>query len=158
MVNLLSFFSYRYVFNNIFFVAETSRKHCVLPVLNRTCVKDYQIPGTNKVIEKGIEVIISSYGLQMDAQYYEEPEKFNPDRFIDESAAASKPFMPFGLGPRKCIGWRFGKMQTKIGLLLMLQKFRFELEPKLKCQNIKYDAQAILLAPLGEINLQVLKR
>lgn len=79
-----------------------------MPVLNRTCVNNYQIPGTDKVIEKGTEIFIPAYALQMDKKYYENPDKFIPERFTEEGSAGKnskdKPYIPFGDGPRNCIG------------------------------------------------------
>lgn len=136
---------------------ETLRKYPVLPLLNRTCVKDYKIPGTDKIIEKGVEIFLPIYGLQNDATYYEQPEKFKPERFIDESVA-KKPYYPFGDGPRNCIGMRLGKMQTKVGIVIMLQKFKYELEDRLKNSEMKFDPNSFLLAPLGGLHLKVSKR
>lgn len=68
-------------------------------------MKDYQIPGTNRVIEKDTEIYIPAYALQMDEKYYEEPMKFKPERFSEEGAATGKKmYIPFGDGPRNCIG------------------------------------------------------
>lgn len=40
------------------------------PMLTRTCVNDYQIPGTDKIVEKGTEVFVPIYALQRDEKYY----------------------------------------------------------------------------------------
>lgn len=63
-----------------------------------------------------------------------------------------------GDGPRNCIGMRLGKMQTKVGLVLMLQKFRFELENESKNRELEFDPKSALLAPLGGVHLRVFKR
>lgn len=141
---------------------ETLRRYCIVPLLNRTCVIDYQIPKTNKVIEKGVEVFIPAYSVQMDPKYYEDPEKFDPERFMEEGSAAknlvNRPYIPFGDGPRNCIGMRMGKMQTKVGLVLMLQKFRYELEANLKGKPMEFDPKVFLLAPRVDVKLNVLHR
>lgn len=59
---------------------------------------------------------------------------------------------------RNCIGMRQGKIQTKVGLIMMLQKYRFELEEKLKDRELGLNPKAFLLAPLGDIKLHVFKR
>ena len=133
---------------------ETLRKYPIVPVLNRTCVKDYKIPGTDQVIEKGVEVFIPALALQNDGNYYNDPEKFKPERFIEESSA-NKPYYPFGDGPRNCIGMRMGKIQTKVGILLMLQKFKYELKSK---HDMEFDPQLFLLAPKDSVKLRVIKR
>lgn len=143
-------------------IAETLRKYPVLSVLTRGCVKDYQIPGTNITIEKGVELFIPALGLHRDEKYYDEPLKFDPDRFSDESSAGTnqvtRPYYPFGDGPRNCIGMRLGKMQTQVGLVLMLQKFRYELHDGLKNGELKFDPTQFLLSPLGGLSLRIFKR
>lgn len=131
-------------------------------MLTRTCVKEYRIPGTDKIIEKGCEVFIPIFALQRDEQYYDEPDKFDPDRFSEENLAGTnqinRPYIPFGDGPRNCVGLRLGKLQTKCALVMMLHKFRFEYEEKLKDRHMKFDPKAFLLAPEGGIHLRVFKR
>lgn len=87
-------------------LAETLRIYPAIPSLNRQCTKDYHIPDTDVVIEKGTKVLISILGLHHDPEYFPEPEKFDPDRFSDENKHNIRPFtyLPFGDGPRNCIG------------------------------------------------------
>lgn len=49
-------------------------------------------------------------------------------------------------------------MQTKTGIVMMLHKFRFEYEEKMKNRKMKFDPKAFLLAPLGGLHLRVIKR
>lgn len=135
-----------------FCLSETLRKYPVLGILNRTCLSDYKIPGTNKVIEKGTEIIIPVLGLHNDSNYWPEPKKFDPNRFGDEQPTV---YYAFGDGPRNCIGSRLGKMQTKVGLVFMLQKFTFKLEDT---REMKFDVKSFLLSPEGGLYLRVLKR
>lgn len=93
-------------------VKETNRKYPGLPILNRECTKDYKIPGSNYIIKQGTAIIISLLGIHRDAQHFPEPEKYDPDRFTDEKHAYNEDvYIPFGDGPRSCIG--------KIHLLIM---------------------------------------
>jgi len=75
-------------------------------MLNRECTKSYEIPGTNVILEKGIQVVIPVMGMQYDPQYFPEPEKFDPERFSEEAKSKRHHYvyMPFGEGPRICIG------------------------------------------------------
>ncbi len=82
------------------------RKYPGVPMLLRTCTKDYQVPDSKFVIERGTLVYIPIYGLHHDPQYFPDPEKFDPDRF-SEAGKASRPYyayLPFGEGPKICIG------------------------------------------------------
>lgn len=155
---------FSHYFSNCFsFLLETLRKYPVLSVLTRGCGKDYQIPGSNITIEKGVEVFIPVLGLHRDEKYYTEPLKFNPDRFNDDDLIGSnqvtRPYYPFGDGPRNCIGMRLGQMQSKVGLVLMLQKNRYELhDGQLKHDELKFDPSQFLLSPLGGLSLRIFKR
>ena len=53
---------------------------------------------------------------------------------------------------------RLGKMQTKVGLVMMLQKYKFHLEDKLKNRELVIDPKAFLLSPQGGLKLNVVKR
>jgi cytochrome P450 family 6 len=80
--------------------------HSPAAQLSRTCIKDYKLPDQDVIIEKGTTVIIPVMGIHYDEEYYPEPEKFDPERFTEENKK-SRPnytFMPFGEGPRNCIG------------------------------------------------------
>lgn len=141
-------------------MAETLRKYPSLPALNRICTKDYQIPGSNCIIEKGTSVMIPSFSLHRDPKYYPNPMKFDPNRFLAANTAnktfIDMPYMPFGDGPRNCIGLRLGKLQTKVGLLSMLQKYKYNLvEPQ---KDIIISPKTVLMAPVGGIHLKVTRR
>lgn len=86
--------------------------------MNRNCREDYIIKETGLVLEKDIPVLIPIDGIHNDPEFHPEPEKFNPERFADgkkQQLAQSCMYMPFGMGPRNCIGkqlrWRYFKKQ-----------------------------------------------
>ncbi|CAG9859383.1 unnamed protein product [Phyllotreta striolata] len=113
-------------------IKETLRKYPVLPFLDRKCSEDYKLPGTDLTIEKGTNIYIPMFGLQYDEQYFPEPEKFDPDRFLDSKKcnANGLVYFPFGEGPRICIGERIGLLSVKLGLISVLTKFEVE-----RCRN-----------------------
>nr|CAD7401805.1 unnamed protein product [Timema poppensis] len=106
-------------------VSETLRKYPILPFLDRMTLRDYKIPGTNIVLEKGTSVFIPLLGFHNDPKYFPNPNEFNPERFTLENRKSipNYAYMPFGEGPRKCIGMRFGLITVKTGLVHLLSKF-----------------------------------
>ncbi|XP_046677831.1 probable cytochrome P450 6a14 [Homalodisca vitripennis] len=112
-------------------VDETLRMYASLAVIHRRCTKPYKIPGSDLVLQPGQKIRIPAYALHHDPQYYPDPDKFDPERFAPEKVKERHPclHLPFGDGPRNCIGMRFGLMQTKIGLATFIPKFRVEIAP-----------------------------
>lgn len=78
----------------------------VTHTIRRKCERDYVIPNTNMVIEKNMIVILPLLSIHRNDEYYPEPEKFDPERFneINKGMIPSNVYMPFGDGPRICIG------------------------------------------------------
>ncbi|KAK5638794.1 hypothetical protein RI129_013089 [Pyrocoelia pectoralis] len=139
-------------------IDETLRKYPPLAVLNRECIQDYKLPNSNITIEKGIKIAIPLSGLHKDPNYFPEPEKFDPKRFTVENKNLIIPytFMPFGEGPRACIGIRFGMMQTKVGLSILLRRYKFSLSEKMKIP-IKFKIRSFLTAVEGGVWLNATK-
>ncbi|KAF2897255.1 hypothetical protein ILUMI_08920 [Ignelater luminosus] len=113
-------------------VDETLRKYPPGSLIPRICVEDYQIPNTDIIIDKGTRVLIPALALHHDPEYYPDPDVFDPERFNDENKKSIHPFtyIPFGEGPRICIGLRFGLMQAKVGLAFLLKHFKFSVNKK----------------------------
>ncbi|CAG9859766.1 unnamed protein product [Phyllotreta striolata] len=126
-------------------ISETLRKHPPVFLLPRVCNKDFKVPNSDLVIESNIKVSIPVLAIHNDPKYYPDPEKFDPERFNEENKA-SRPaccYMPFGDGPRTCIGLRFGKLQAKVGLCSVLSNFNVKLNEKTRLP-IEYSGDLIL--------------
>ncbi|KFQ74500.1 Cytochrome P450 3A29, partial [Phaethon lepturus] len=93
--------------------------------IERVCKKTVELNGVT--IPKGMVVIIPTYVLHHDPAYWPEPEEFRPERFSKDSRESVDPytFLPFGAGPRNCIGMRFALLVTKVALVVLLQNFSF---------------------------------
>ncbi|RZC32213.1 p450 domain containing protein, partial [Asbolus verrucosus] len=139
-------------------INETLRKYPPASFLTRRCVKDYKVPGEDVVIEKGTRVLIPILGIHYDKEYYPDPEKFDPERFNEENKSSRHSYahIPFGEGPRICIGMRFGLMQSKVGLTALLRKYNFTVSSKTK-EPLKMKVNSLVLAAEGEIWLDAHK-
>lgn len=127
--------------------------------MNRECTKEYKLPGTDVIIEKGTAIFIPVMALHRDKKYFPDPIKFNPDRFSDPNAIPPMSYLPFGDGPRNCIGMRLGKMQTKVAIILMMQYNQFELgDPEYYEKELTFAAASITPAPTTGIQLKVRSR
>ena len=95
--------------------------------MDRIVTSTYTVPGTEFVLEEGTRVLLPVYAIQHDEEYYENPEEFDPERFTAEKQQEREnvTFLPFGDGPRNCVGLRFGMMQARIGLLTLLKNYEF---------------------------------
>lgn len=113
------------------------------------------------MIEKGASIIIPIAAIHRDPKYFDQPTEFRPDRFNDDVVAnksfTEMPYIPFGDGPRICIGLRLAKLQIKIGIVLLLQKFHFDLS-KRESGELKIDPRSIAKLPTDGINLIVKSR
>ncbi|CAD7078989.1 unnamed protein product [Hermetia illucens] len=135
---------------------ESIRKYPPATVLPRKCLCDYEIPNSDIVIEKGTNVIISTFSIHRDPNIWPDPEVFNPERFTPEEMQGRHPvaFLGFGDGPRNCIGAKFGQMQSRIGIVSLLKNYRFT--PCSKTPKVMEFARTIpILTPKGGLWLKV---
>lgn len=147
--------------------------------MNRKATSTYKIPDTDVVIEKGTLLFIPTYSLHHDPDYYPDPETFDPNRFSESEKQKRKNFtyMPFGDGPKNCIGTlfksilntknkkivisfisglRFGLLQTKIGLCLLLKNYLFTINQQTKVP-VEFDPLVFVIASKEDIILNVEK-
>ncbi|KAM8707399.1 hypothetical protein ACLKA7_011479 [Drosophila subpalustris] len=135
---------------------ETLRKYPGLPLLNRECTQDFTIPDTDHVIKKGTPVVISLYGIHRDPEYFPEPDKYDPNRFTEESKNYNPiAYMPFGEGPRICIAQRMGRINSKLAVVKILQNFNIEVMGK---RELEFQADGIALMPKDGVKVRLSKR
>lgn len=137
---------------------ETLRKYPPGTRLRRRCLKNYKFSGTNVTIPKGVSVWIPVYSVHRDPKYYPKPELFDPERFESDAINARHPmaFLPFGEGPRNCIGARFAMFQTKMGLVKIIQNYRVDVCDKTPIPYVN-SPKSELLAPATGLYLKFSK-
>jgi cytochrome P450 len=98
-------------------------------------------------------VVVSPYTLQRRADYFPNPERFDPDRWTPEAIAARPryAYVPFGAGPRQCIGNHFAMMELQLILATIMQRVSLRLAPG---QEVAPDPQ-ITLRPKGGVQMIV---
>uniref|UniRef100_A0A669F902 unspecific monooxygenase n=1 Tax=Oreochromis niloticus TaxID=8128 RepID=A0A669F902_ORENI len=106
-------------------VSECLRLYPSIPRLERVAKETVKI--SEITIPKGMLVMVPVYALHRDPELWPEPEEFKPDRFSKENKQNINPYtyLPFGAGPRSCMGTRFALMMVKLAMVEVLQNFSF---------------------------------
>ncbi|CAG2169916.1 unnamed protein product, partial [Oppiella nova] len=107
-------------------IDETLRLFSPLMYLNRVATEDYELKGTGIIIKKGHEVHIPTYPMHRDPEYFTDPQVFRPERFLPENIAHNPyTYLPFGAGPRSCIGMRLAQLEFKLALVNLIHRYVF---------------------------------
>jgi cytochrome P450 len=82
-------------------------------------------------IKKNSIVMVNIYGMHRDVRFFENPDQFRPERFSTENEKnpSKYAYLPFGGGPRVCIGNQFAMMEAKLVLATLAQRFQLSLAP-----------------------------
>jgi cytochrome P450 len=120
----------------------------------REPVDDIELAGY--IVPKGSNIAISSYGMHHNPDIFPDPERFDPERFTPEreTQIPRYAYLPFGAGPRVCIGNVFALMETRIMLACILQRWKLSLAPG---QKVKAE-QLFTIRPQGGLRMIVSKR
>lgn len=120
----------------------------------REAVADCEIGGYD--VPAGTTVFMSPWLMHHDARWFDEPQRFNPDRWSDGLAERlpRHAYLPFGGGPRICIGNTFAMMEAVLLLATIAQRFRLE---RVSDEPVKPHT-TITLRPHGGVTLRVAQR
>lgn len=110
-------------------IRETLRLHSPTWWLPRTALQEDEIDGYH--IPRGAEVAVMIHAIHRHPSFWDEPLRFNPERFSPEASAGRHPlaWLPFGFGPRKCVGQDFALMESQLVLARVLRRFRVRRVP-----------------------------
>ncbi|XP_055381432.1 uncharacterized protein LOC129612015 [Condylostylus longicornis] len=134
-------------------ISETFRKWPGAPFFDRVCNKNYTLNISDDYklpLVPGDSCLVNVFGLHYDPENFPNPDKFDPERFSDENKLNIKPntYLPFGIGPRNCIGNRFALMEIKAIFYYLLAEFKFEMSEKV-ILPIKIEEKGIQFKPKG---------
>jgi cytochrome P450 len=112
-------------------IDETLRLYPPAPAISRTAIADDLVCGFR--IRSGSTVLTSQWVTHRSPLYWEEPEKFDPERFAPDGSRGRHEFAyyPFGGGPRMCIGDRFSLMEQTLALAMTAQRFRVRIDDEI---------------------------
>lgn len=142
-------------------ISESQRLNPVLGILEKLCTNENELRGSDGMtirVEPGTGIIIPLFGLHRDPKYWTDPETFDPERFNEERKKniTKYTFLPFGEGPRFCVGMRMAMLQMKACLAVLLKHYKLTLSPKTRLP-LKLSGTNFLSAPIGGLWVNVEK-
>ncbi|KAI5710367.1 hypothetical protein M8J75_008051 [Diaphorina citri] len=122
-------------------VLKESLRMCpAVPITARKITEDLKVTtkdGQEYELPAGVNVLIATGFMQNNPEYYENPQVFDPDRWLPENVSKRHPscYLPFSSGPRNCIGSRYAMFQLKTMAVSILRAF--EIMPTKNCKKFE---------------------
>ncbi|SFR70789.1 Cytochrome P450 [Halogeometricum rufum] len=102
---------------------ESMRLYPPIHTLPRETTRDVELGGYR--IPAGSEALLSVVNVHRDARFFERPDRFDPDRW-DRDDRHDYAYVPFGAGPRRCVGRTFATMEAKAVMAAVIKRYRLE--------------------------------
>lgn len=136
-------------------VSEALRKNPPL-VLFTTRICNEEITVMGRTIPAGVRLVVPKWSIHRDPELWPEPEKFDPERFNPDNESNRHPasYIPFGIGPRQCMGRKFALLELKTAMCKLILKYEFALCPG-KEESIKLRVPLITICPVKNVVLSV---
>ncbi|CAG2101432.1 unnamed protein product [Medioppia subpectinata] len=119
-------------------IDETLRLAPPLASVQRECVRDYKLENTGIIIPAGTFVEFQPYVIHRDPELFSDPDQFKPERFLNPTHHPYA-YIPFGCGPRLCVGMRFGLNMMRMCIAKIVHKFEFTLAPGFEVRVHDFD-------------------
>lgn len=134
---------------NINIISETLRKYPPVHTIFRKSNKTYTPSSADSSIDVDTQIVIPVYSIHHNHQIYPQPDVFDPNRFSSVEIKSRHPaaFLPYGLGPRKCIGQNCAMMYVKMAMTSLLLSYEFSVNDKTELpvqfdpKNLKIDVK-----------------
>ncbi|XP_077539224.1 cytochrome P450 4V2-like isoform X2 [Haemaphysalis longicornis] len=131
-------------------VKESMRLYPPVPLIARTVDEDMKVG--EYTIPKGSAAVAGIYFIQRHPRFFDEPDKFMPERFLDTKEKCPFLYIPFSAGLRNCTGQKFADLEDKILLAQIMR--RFTVTSKLRMEELQLSLEVVLKATQGiEIQL-----
>jgi cytochrome P450 len=130
---------------------ETLRMYPPAWLITRKCIEEDEIGGCR--IPRGALVVIGVSAIHRHPDFWPDPDRFDPDRFSNEGSINRHHFayLPFGGGPRLCIGKSFALAEAPLILAMIFQRYRLELD-----SNVPVEAMALVTQrPRGGLPMKI---
>ena len=110
-------------------VKEVLRLYPAAPMYARDAVADDELDGVR--ISAGTRMLVLSYATHRHPAFWDEPERFDPDRWLPEREAArhAHAYHPFAIGPRICLGNNFSLLETHVMTAMLARRFKLRMKP-----------------------------
>ncbi|MBV1857596.1 MAG: cytochrome P450 [Nannocystaceae bacterium] len=133
---------------------ESMRVYPPVYVFGREALEDAEIAGW--VIPRRAQVLTPVWAIHRDPRWYEEPEVFNPQRWLDGLAERlpKHAYLPFGGGARTCVGNHYALLEGVLGLATMLQQLEVEPEPGFELELLT----SVTLRPKNGVSVRLRRR
>jgi cytochrome P450 len=135
-------------------VKEVMRLYPPAWAIVRNSLEDCELGGYR--VPARATLMMSQWVMHRDPRYFEQPERFNPDRWLDDRAKGTPKFayFPFGGGPRSCIGAAFATMEAILVLATIAQKYQIRVAPECPVEAVP----SITLRPRHGIKVMLIQR
>lgn len=110
-------------------------------------------------IPQGVSVTVPVWHIHHHPKFWHQPEQFDPDRFLPERKKDHHPmaYLPFGAGPRNCLGMRFARLEIKLVIACMLKDYSLQLSPVIK-DPLPVEVRTVTLSPKEGVLLHIRRR
>ncbi|XP_049696776.2 cytochrome P450 4g15 [Helicoverpa armigera] len=107
-------------------ILESLRMYPPVPIIARKLNRDVTIATKNYVLPAGTTVVVGTFKIHRNPEYYKDPNTFNPDNFLPENTSNRHyySYIPFSAGPRSCVGRKYAILKLKILLATVLRNYK----------------------------------